>query len=99
MYVYPSVGKLLENSSDLTTAPVFVFSLALPEPLAGELLQHPGGVEGGGVPLSPGGHDEPLTGGRVERLHPWLQTGILYNDLNITIILPDDDKKLKNKEI
>ena len=89
----------MSTRAHLGTAPEFVFSLALPEPLAGELLQHPGGVEGGGVPLSPGGHDEPLTGGRVERLHPWLQTGILYNDLNITIILPDDDKKLKNKEI
>ena len=55
-------GKLCWRS-DLSTAPVFVVPLALAVVLAGELRQHPGGVQGPGVALSPGAHDEPLAGG------------------------------------
>ena len=61
-------------------------SLTLTEPQTGELLQHPGGVEGAGVAVSPGVDDEPLAGGGQEGVHPWLQTGILSQ----VILLQDE---------
>ena len=54
--------------SDLSTAPVFVVPLALAVVLAGELRQHPGGVQGPGVALSPGAHDEPLAGRNMKKV-------------------------------